>query len=547
MRRFISIALVLTVAGCYSADDLRDAGIGDAAEPGTDPSDANDPNGPDGADDPADLNGDGVTDDYDWDSVQEPELAPGAVILDDEACVSDVEHTYAEQELTIWTSCPVSLSVGDVVVGTADGGYLREITWLDVQDDRVVAETKQATLSQIFVNGGFDQTILWENEERETWDWSGTQLYNGTHAGVDIGVELSRAIVKFDPQMKLSADFGWFSLKRADAQLDVAFELDAELRATLSGAVSHDAEVPLGSFTRPFAFAAGPVPVTGTMKLSFAAGFEVAADAEATVAAGAEVVADMHLRGMYEDGSWAYEDDRRFDGAPRGPEWHITGHAEAKLYVKVDAQVMLYSVAGPNFDIDPYARAEADAECWDIPWAIYGGVDTGVGLNLDLYVWETNKQFGPWNWETQVASGNIELPYPLGTDCGDEIGVCAAVGTISCGQVISGNTATDDGATRALSGYPINTGNYEAPELVYEWAGGGGEVEFRFIDPEPYNVNHDIIILDGSGNECSSANALAYGFNSLTFTPEGGGPFYVVIDGYDQSEGAFELELDCNP
>ncbi len=89
--------------------------------------------------------------------------------------------------------------------------------------------------------------------------------------------------------------------------------------------------------------------------------------------------------------------------------------------------------------------------------------------------------------------------------------------------------------------------DYAYGELVYEWAGGGGEVEFRFIDPEPYNINHDIIILDASGGECSSANAIEYGFNSLTFTPEGSGPYYVVVDGYDQDEGAFELELDCNP
>jgi hypothetical protein len=546
MRRFSLVLVALMFTGCYSADDLREAGIGDAPGDNDGPSDPSNPDDPDGPAGP-DLNGDGVTDDYDWDAVAEPELAPDAVILDEEPCVSDVEHTYSDEELTIWTTCEVSLSVGDIVVGTNDGGYLREIVWLDVQTDRVIAQTTQATLSQVLVNGGFDETIVWENEERETWDWSGTNLYSGNHAGVDVSVDLTRAIVKFTPEMRLKADFGWFSLKRADAQLDVDFELDAELRATLSGAVEYGAEKELGSFTRPFAFAAGPVPVSGTMKLTFTAGFETAADAEAQVAAGAEIVADMHLKGMYEDGNWAYDDDRRFDAAPRGPEWQVTGHAEAKLYVKVDAQVMLYGVAGPNFDVDPYARAEADAECWDIPWSVHGGIDTGVGLNLDLYVWETNKQFGPWNWETEVASGNIDLPYPLSSNCGEEIGVCAPVSTISCGQTVSGNTATDEGATRAMSGYPINTGNYEAPELVYEWAGGSGEVEFRFIDPEPYNVNHDIIILDGSGADCSSSNALVYGFNSLTWTPEGAGPFYVVIDGYDQDEGAFELELDCSP
>ncbi len=40
---------------------------------------------------------------------------------------------------------------------------------------------------------------------------------------------------------------------------------------------------------------------------------------------------------------------------------------------------------------------------------------------------------------------------------------------------------------------------------------------------------------------------MAWGFNSLLFTPEGSGPFYIVVDGYDGDAGAFQLELDCNP
>ncbi len=544
MSRIASIlASLLLLAGCYSAEQLQDMGVGGPG--GDSPSDPADPATPGDTD--GDQPNDGqVTDDYDWDSVAEPGLAEGAHVLAEAACVESVESSHEDLDVFIHIVCDPNLQVGDVIVGSENGGYLRELLSFQEYDGLIVAQTAQATLAQVMTEGGFDQVLPWDDEEREVWDFAGTELYSGTVNGADVTVTLSRGLVRFNPELRLSAEFGWLSVKRGEARMDVDFEMDAEVTVTVSGAFEMDGEVPLGSFSKPFTFMAGPVPVAGEIEIELAAGWSVGAEGSVSASAGVEVVADAHLKGIYDRGDWGYTESKRFEAEPRGPDLGIEASFESRLTLKTHAKLMLYGVAGPDFDIDPYARVEAELQCADIPWELHGGIDLGVGLNLDVYFWETNKDFGPWNWETKVADGTIDLPSGIGL--GEDCGECAPSGTISCGQIISGNTATDPAASTSMPGYDINVGNYAAPELVYEWSGGGGgEVEFRFIDPVPTEVNHDIMILDGSSGTCHGANSVAWGFNSLVFTPEGSGPFYIVVDGYDGDAGAFQLELNCNP
>jgi hypothetical protein len=97
-----------------------------------------------------------------------------------------------------------------------------------------------------------------------------------------------------------------------------------------------------------------------------------------------------------------------------------------------------------------------------------------------------------------------------------------------------------------LDAYPVNVGNYSAPELVYEWAGGAATATFSMPGARPTQVNHDIMILDGSTGTCSAEAAVDWGFSDVAFQPEGAGPFYIVVDGYNNDAGAFELQLNCN-
>ncbi len=486
-----------------------------------------------------------------WTDIEEPTVQENVFVLEDTACYESVDTEDDDRVLTFHFSCDPSslgLNVGSIVVGTAHGGYLREVTDLDVDASTVTMETTRARLDQVFENGGFDAHLDLPNLARYQMDHSGTSLYSGTVGGANLDLELSQAVLNFDPDLRISTDFEWLRLQRARAVLDAEVDLDLELLARLSDSLSYSNELPLGTYTYPFAFAAGPVPVTGTLEVTLKAGFSTSASGSITATAGMEADADVTVGATYRRGrSWTFTQRKTFNANRTGPDIEAQGDWDGRVYVDVEATVMLYKVAGPSFGAQPWISGEAEAECYDLDWAFDAGVDLRAGLDLDVWVFELEKNFGPWTFDTRIGEGTITLPFPLGTNCGPEPALCNPSGTISCGQTVSGDTSGDE-ASASMGAYPINVGNYDAPEIVYTWtASGGNPVEFKFVDPTPTELNHDIIILDGTAGQCMNTSAVAWGFNTLEFTPTGGNTYYVVVDGYDGDAGAFQLELDCSP
>ena len=550
IRNYLATAAaMLLLAGCYSSADLVGSG-GDPAWNGGNDSDPFGDNGTNSSDDAQD----GTDEDFDWSTVPDPEVADGVFVLEGHPCFEDIEATYdghMEEMIATFECDPanVGFGVGDIIVGTTDGGYLREITAMETSGYTVVLQTVQSSLDQVMMEGGFHEEIIFEDDARYTMDYSGRELYSGSHGGADVLVQLSEGVIEMRPKLKMGAEFSWFSLKRADAILDLDIEADLELLAQISDSVSFDGELPLGTYSYPFAFAAGPIPVAGTLEVSLSAGFETSAEAQATATVGAEADADIRIGGRYRNGSWYYVQSTDFDAHRTGPDFDVQGDWDGKVWVRAEARVMMYRVAGPSFGVTPYLRGEAHAKCSNLDWQFWAGADADAAIHLDVFVFDLKKSFGPWNWETDIGEGTIDLPFPLGTNCPGGPAPCPEpIGTISCGQTVSANTSLDADGIASMNAYPINVGNYEAPEVVFEWVGGGGaEVEFKFVDPTPTQINHDIMIIDGSSGTCSSDNAVDWGLNSMTLENPGSGPFFIVVDGYDGDAGEFELLLDCDP
>jgi len=540
---------VSAISGCYEAGIITDPGGQMPAEP-YDPFGSGSNNGGSG-----EWSGESDGDGFDWTTVDEPQLAEGVVLPEEHPCFEGVTETYVDssEEMIFTFVCDpssVGLDVGDVIVGEANGGYLREITELDVSGYTVVAQTIEARLSQVLVNGGFHEDIDFEDDSRYTMNFSGKTLYNGSVGGADVLVKLNEGVINLRPRLTLAADFGWFSLERADAILRLNMDADLELLAQVTDSISYSGSTPLGNYSYPFAFAAGPVPVAGTLEVRLTAGFETSAQATATATVGVEAESYIKVGGQYRSNSgWHFVNRKEWDAHRTGPDFEVEGDWSGKVWVKAEARVMMYRVAGPSFYAKPFIRGEAEAECYDLDWEFFAGADAGAGLHLDLYFWDLNKNFGPWTWDRSIGDGTLELPFPLGTNCeGVDPAVCESSGTISCGGSVSGDTSSSSGTTQSLDAYPINVGNYSAPEQTFTWvASTGSEVEFGFVDPSPLDVNHDIMILDGSSGQCMNTNTVAWGFNRVNFQPTPGNTYYVVVDGYDGDSGAFELELDCNP
>ena len=98
-----------------------------------------------------------------------------------------------------------------------------------------------------------------------------------------------------------------------------------------------------------------------------------------------------------------------------------------------------------------------------------------------------------------------------------------------------------------LDAYPDIPGNFSGPELGYHLDfGAASSVELSFIDPRPFEINHDLILLDAGSGFCFADALVERGFNSLEFEPVGSRSYILVVDGYGGDAGAFELEMDCH-
>jgi len=124
---------------------------------------------------------------------------------------------------------------------------------------------------------------------------------------------------------------------------------------------------------------------------------------------------------------------------------------------------------------------------------------------------------------------------------------CAVVGSLRCGDVISGDTDLAPEAANHLDAYPEIPGNFSGPELGYHLDfGAASRVELTLVDARPFEINHDLILLDAGSGFCFADAFVDRGFNGLEFEPEGSRRYILVVDGYAGDAGAFELEMACH-
>ncbi len=244
---------------------------------------------------------------------------------------------------------------------------------------------------------------------------------------------------------------------------------------------------------------------------------------------------------------------------------------------------------GGSSHYELYSDGTAHGDCETLDWDASGGIDAETLMKLRFMGRAIDHAFPHLAEEADRKSGTVvHTEPPLGcdivvpddptdpddptnptdptdpdddptdpsdptdpTDPGDDPvfpegpGLCAPVQTIGCAETVYGDTSGPDAGT-GLSAYPCNVGNYDAPELVYEFtAPHSGFMTFALQDAQPTVLNHDLFVLDGGGGSCSAEFCLAQGFNSVEFDAVGGMTYYLVVDGYWDQMGPFEVQMDC--
>lgn len=321
-------------------------------------------------------------------------LKDGLIIVDD---VPGLEvASLADGAMTFNNGSSSAIQVGDIVVGTDQGGFLRRVDAVtETKGNLMETITSLASLADVIQDGillnGFSYTtedfvkagLIGEDGTATLIDLSGKDIYR------DYGIEVVVAdgTIECVPEISLAASWdnweltGFNMLTSGTASLN----LDIEVGVDDQTPVRFETDI-IPAVTHPFATSIGPIPVVGVAKLRFPIGVVGKFDGNTSVTAGFDVVDDFTIGASMEDGAW----DRTFEmGTPvftgHEPVWVIEIGADVQVYIKVVAEVTLYESASLGAYVMPYLDMDVDMYPSPMTFVLTGGINAGFSYGLSVF------------------------------------------------------------------------------------------------------------------------------------------------------------------
>jgi PKD repeat protein len=291
--------------------------------------------------------------------------------------------------------------LGDVLVGGAEGGYLREITNLAVQGNTIAVTTEQASLADALAEGGLDLQIgltaedfakagyAVEQKGKATLvNLSGKVLYQ--RGGVKLFLE--QGSVECSPDMDLDADWSLLSgLEHAEVvvNLPVTATMEAKFQANQKVTLEDEIARLLPPIKKRFATAIGFLPVFGTVTFELHAGFTAELKAEGSFSAGYQVSVPLSAGASYTDGAnpeWTSTGGVSVTGSAIEPVARIAAEASLRPYLRPSLKIEFYNVVGPYGGLEPFLRGKL-AIASDAPETVTvdAGVDAYLGFSLEIF------------------------------------------------------------------------------------------------------------------------------------------------------------------
>lgn len=482
-----------------------------------------------------------------------PSVSPDLRLIEDDPCFESVE-TPAEFDESLATivfhfQCDpssIDLAVGQVVVGESDGGYLRRIESIEIQDDRIVTVTSLVALSEVLQNMRITETLPLDSTARTSLNFDDTTLY----ADDNFFVKLKRGDLQFDPDMFIDWEFDTVDLTYGHIQVDLDLEVDMELFLRSNNGMQFTHMLTLAQLVYPFSFPAGPVPVVGELKVQLQAGFWTVAPGAVTVTAGNQGGGKAVTGATYhEDDGWTNISQTDWTTEAGEFDLDLVTDWNGKLRLRAEGLVSFYKTVTGTARAEPYLRGHAEALCEGLHYDFHAGVDTRFLAKYQiLKKWGAERHFPIKKWETLLHENTVLWPGSAEADCGQT--------ELGCGQTVSYNTLSV-GSTSQLSSYSCATVPFDGSEYMYRFdaaADGPTQVEAHLDydnaiwDDESFTeVGRKLFVLEDHGTGPDPAACITWSTGSDTsFVASAGTSYWLVVDSAASYGGPFDLSLACS-
>lgn len=259
-------------------------------------------------------------------------------------------------------------------------GFLREVGNVVEEGGEIIVDTVDAALENVF-----DELNL-EGSIPVTLDTDGTILEGflddfPVYSDDIFSASLCDGRVLLTPDLSYTLIIQAGEVKEFSAILSGGMLLQLGALLAVGSAYELEHEIPLASV--PFPIPSTPLVVT----LSASAGFELTLEGQASLYAGFRSQTDMTLGAVYANGELTSVSSLDMGREFLGPELSVSASLDAKVFLKPKVDIALYGRVGAYVQIRPFLGFDAHYPCPPAP-KLDVGVDGGVGVYADLFVWE---------------------------------------------------------------------------------------------------------------------------------------------------------------
>jgi len=240
-------------------------------------------------------------------------------------------------------------------------------------------------------------------------DWSGGRVEISPTTLVSsrgLHLDLTGGHFAFDPSLDLDVDLGWWSIDRFEVMASGTMDAELGLRLASDGDYELvDRSVPLWESPRYAWYGwIGPVPVVVVSRMQLDATVSVSTHGPSSVSVSAGTGSSVRIGAIYEDG-WELVGEHEFTFRHRGPEFVLDTELDARVALDGTLKVELYGVVGPQLQLSPWARLDADAMG---RWSADVGVDGRMGGAISLpWYDDISLDAELFAWSERLAEGQL--------------------------------------------------------------------------------------------------------------------------------------------
>jgi|GEM_PF-5900084 len=327
-------------------------------------------------------------------------------------------------EYSIVGDAPI-INVSDIIVGATNGGYIRRVSSISQQQNKITIESKQGTMEDVFKNANFNFTTGMEGLKEArimsdySFDISGVNLYkNGP-----VTIKLNKGLITVGGEWNFNFDFKdsrlqTFLLENKNASFKGQFDFTVTADNTFDIVDTTVTLKRIAKYYTQFVLVGlVPVPVVIYMELELRGNLSASVRSRVDETFSINTNTSMDVGLSYANSQWQNIFTKNSSSSLSINSFNDSIQAKINLGIVPYISFRLYRVAGPYASFGLRELVKGDVSLPAGNWDFYAGawLQTVVGAKAGIF----SKAWVDYNKEWNTDTFYYQTPYKIEKVLGD--------------------------------------------------------------------------------------------------------------------------------